>query len=77
MKQLSLNEDEMQTIVRACRLVRLFSKHKTVASLMDYLLAEEIANRSEGKLHWNKPDLDLFQQVEDKFKVRLKEHGIE
>ena len=74
--QLKINEDEMRAIISVMRGMRLFSKHYTVEALLDYLIKEEIANRSEGKLKWDKPMLDLFKSIEDKFKNRLTEHGL-
>lgn len=74
--QLKINEDEMMAIVSVMRGMRLFSKCRTVEALLDYLIKEEIANRSEGKIKWSKPMLDLFKSIEDKFKNRLKEHGL-
>lgn len=75
MGQLSIDEDEMRTIVRAMRMVRLFSKHKTAASLLDYLFKEEMIGSAQGKLYWKNPELKLFKKVEDKFAKRLKELG--
>lgn len=75
MGQLSIDEDEMRTIVRAMRMVRLFSKHKTAASLLDYLFKEEMIGSTQGKLYWKNPELKLFKKVEDKFAKRLKELG--
>lgn len=74
-KQFTINEYEMRAIIEVMRGMRLFSKHKTVASLLDYLQKEEICERAENKLYWQKPMLKLFKQIEDKFKKRLKEHG--
>ena len=70
-EKFQINEDEIRAIVMVMRGMRLFSKHKTTASLYDYLMNEEICNRAEGKLYWKEPMLKLFKQVEDKFNTRL------
>lgn len=75
MGQLSINEDEMRTIIRAMRMVRLYSKHKSAGALLDYLVKEEIIGSAKGKLYWKNPELKLFKKVEDKFTKRLKELG--
>jgi hypothetical protein len=74
--KLSLNEDEMRAIVSVMRGMRLFSKHYTIEALFDYLVKEEIANRTDGKIKWDEPMLKLFKSIEDKFKNRLSEHGL-
>jgi hypothetical protein len=74
--QLSLNEDEMRAIVSVMRGMRHFSKHDTVESLLDYIVKEEIANRTNGKIKWETPMLNLFKSIEEKFKKRLSEHGL-
>lgn len=73
-KQLKLNEDEMQAIIAVMRGMRLFSEHRTVGALQDYVLKEEIANRAEGKLYWQKPMLKLFKKIEKKFQDQLNLH---
>lgn len=75
-EEFKIDSDEMQAVVEVMRGMRLFSKHKTVASLTEYLEKEEMCQRAEGKLYWSKPMLKLFKRVEDKFKKRLNQHGI-
>lgn len=73
MGQLSLNEFEMDAIIKATKIVRLMSRKDGGKALRKFLKEQEILIDDV----WRKPELLAFKKVEDKFTKRFKELGLD
>jgi hypothetical protein len=76
----SVDDKEMYYIIVATRALRLMSNKKSRKALIAFLEKEEIIWDGDGKwddkIQWNKPSLDVFRKIENKFTKRMERVGL-